>query len=259
MPIIGTVWTNHQDAIVEFMEKCQAERLEKIRQKLIRERMEMVGLHIAKYAASHPDEIVPGMADVCFGMPEVLDLVLYADNETEIAYSSFIRPMSKFADFSRKWRLDKDNTLCQILTKPCATEISTDLAPHQLATVYFQCQTCREAIQYPRVLTHCCMTESREWENVSLDLGLRSVADCSRQIPWNHFQDRIQIADDFCASASDVIRATNIDPKLATASQMDELDGRFMCLLCADENLRHITMSWRMAVIIHHTHYLALS
>ena len=100
---------------------------------------------------------------------------------------------------------------------------------------------------YPRVLGHRCMTKPTGFRlstDRSIDLDI---------LPWRRRKwtcNLIDIDEDASEAAEGVIAACGLDPTVATADDMDELDARLECLQCStdEDNPCHVVLGWRSAV-----------
>ena len=96
---------------------------------------------------------------------------------------------------------------------------------------------------YPRVLGHRCLTkpsgftleESLELENVP---GYRKLWSC----------ELIAVDKRASKAAKAVVEACGMNPRVATADDMDNLDARLECLKCYPDDPERIAFGWRSAV-----------
>lgn len=241
------------------MAQCKADRLARVRRALIDSRIDMAAIHVGRYTAANPAEIIPGFGDVCFNMKEVRDLILTSAPDVEIDESSFTECMLKLPEFCRAWRTSKDAALLGLVAIPDPYSASSatatpDISPLQLAATYFQCRLCESAIHYPRILTHSCMTSITnplQADTLPADEDLQELALSLLRMPWNYSHDRIAFSEDYCYAAFFVVDATNKNVMTTTAAEMDELNGRYECLICLDAGRPEPPMTWRAAVCIY--------
>jgi hypothetical protein len=242
------VWYNNRSKLVELMEKCKAERLTRNRRSLLRKRTEMVAALVGKFAIENQIQFFPGVADICLISQELRKLILASDPTVAVDESSFSEWLLKLPELCRTWRRTQDTFLLKLL--PLSTSEShptggdSDVSRLQLATTYFNCQTCQCTILYPRILAHSCMTAQMK---IDADSNLKELWGAMRRMPWNYTGDKVRLHKEAYDAAHQIVLTCGKDPAATTASEMDELDVRVECVSCS----RHrFAMTWRAGVSI---------
>lgn len=249
-----SVWANNRSKLVEFMERCKADRLVRERRALLRGRIEIASNLVGKYAFNNPTQIIPEIADICLLSKELRDLILETDDTVILDESSFDNWLITLPDICQEWRRSKDAFLLQLLTSSTpddrlgSSTKEADASQFDLATTYFGCKTCSGLILYPRILAHSCMTVPDTTRSaLQVNLDTEELWRALLYSPWNNTGDKLWLHEEAFNAVREVVRATGNDPSVTTAFQMDLLDARFSCQVCF---AGRFAMNWRGAVCI---------
>jgi hypothetical protein len=130
----------------------------------------------------------------------------------------------------------------------------------QLASTVFACIPCQDnqatstlpettPLWFPRLLGHRCLTKPQEG-GVADGATKHYVLPCHRQ-RWS-CDSIIKVDHEASAAAVAIIEACSMNPSIATADDMDQLDARVECLTCpVDSQARdssHLVLDWQSAV-----------
>ena len=218
------------------------------RRSLLRKRTEMVAVLVGQFAIENQIQILPGVADICLMSQELRELILESDPTVNVDESSFSEWLPKFPELCRTWRRTQDTFLLKLLALSTSESHSTggdsDVSRLQLATVYFNCQTCQCTILYPRILAHSCMTAHTK---IDADSNLKELWNAMCRMPWNYTGDKVRLHKEAYDAAHKIVLACGKDPAATTASEMDELDVRVECYSCSRPRF---AMTWRAGVSI---------
>ncbi|KIM79605.1 hypothetical protein PILCRDRAFT_823142 [Piloderma croceum F 1598] len=246
------IWANNRNKLVEFMERCKADRLVRERRALLRGRIEIVSILVGKYAFDNPTQIIPEIADICLLSKELRGLILETDAAVIMDESSFDSWLIALPHICQEWRRSKDAFLLQLLTSstsasPASSTKEPDVSRFALATTYFGCKKCSGLILYPRILAHSCMTiHDTTRSALQVNLDTEELWRALLYSPWNHTGDKLWLHEEAFNAVREVVLATGNDPSVTTAFQMDQLDARFSCQVCF---AGRFAMNWRSAVV----------
>ncbi|KAF9484643.1 hypothetical protein BDN70DRAFT_81144 [Pholiota conissans] len=191
---------------------------------------------------------------------------------------------------SKTWRAEADEYLLGLLTGPTKSSAradgeALDATPLELATTFFGCHWCTEAVSYPRILMHECLRTRRQDQDAdhsdtegsgfsaqkaTTDEGgpdmVHSIPTVNeRQVwnkmsswlgpTWNEAHKFISVDEEFTKSAKAIIQACGENPNTLTAEALNDLNIRVECMRCVPPpgkrgtaRSRHV-MSWNMAIL----------
>ncbi|KAL6305279.1 hypothetical protein BKA93DRAFT_779142 [Sparassis latifolia] len=250
------IWNNIKGPILEIVYHAQAIRIAKTRCIRVIPHIPFLDTRYADFAKSRPHtEYLPRIADFCM-MPEIRAILGDATVVIQTARKlDDLRP--RFPELSERWRQECSRQLLPLL--PDAAKQNQvndeDMSPLQLATTFFKCSSCFDTVGYPRILAHECMRYCTMNGDGGLDLSHTIHADLKNTVqlvydeqPWHLSAGSIEYNQGACDTVAAVVRACGEDPATITASEMDEMDHRFVCAnrKCLRNGVVHV-VTWRTA------------
>ncbi|KAJ7650256.1 hypothetical protein FB45DRAFT_887444 [Roridomyces roridus] len=238
------IWANIKAPLIEFLTQKKTSRLEQEKRNIIQKRRHLAVKAYSDFVASLPfGSITPPKYEVLCTEPfrELIEDTSIHPHE-EITLESFAEAISELPEFCTDWRESKDEELVDILKefKPKATEETLSLA-----TTFFRIdgdpRQEQEPIGYPRILVHRAAIPYHS--NLFPTIGeMPSLASTIHGGAWNANK---MIRPDLKASPNvrAVVRACNLDPKVTTVDEMDELNPVMECVTCASTAGR-LVMRW---------------
>ena len=211
------------------------------------------------YVLTRPlTEVIPGIADVC-EMKEIKSIIEDTPMEVEVTKDSFTEAVEEMPRLCDEWRISRSRDLIimmqvgteESIKTETVPEVDIDLSSLELATTWFHCWNCTEPIGYPRVLVHGHATSFRYGSRIEASVDHFQNLGCE---VWNHRGDRVWFYTQAHAAARPIIAACGLDPDVATAREMDELEPMIECLTCYNIEIRYNldtgrhAMRWRRAV-----------
>lgn len=169
-----------------------------------------------------------------------------------------------FTEIVAMWQLDIDTKLIELITRTCGSDyVFTPTKVLDLATVFFDCSMCNSngtSMGHERTLMHECATSS-PWLSTSLSTRLRALQKVFSTAPWcSRNENMITFGKEQWMMMTRVVEMAGLDPKTATAEEMDGLNLVFECRTCNDIDLGRATMTWAAVVghILIHFHWISL-
>jgi hypothetical protein len=214
---------------------------------------------LRRYACEQPkgiEQILPGVAALYESSPVfrgVVESPLSEDLEDPVTAEPFADAMKSLPDLARMWREAHSRKLMELLPKD-QPHLSQDEglveAPNsfhqlELATSLFTCKSCTyKKLHYVNALAHLC------------DFGLDSQGDKAilqelRAETDSCHPNNISFDSTASRNAKHLVELCGLDPKTATAQDMDERDDRFIDNAGAYYDGRKISyavLNWRQAV-----------
>ncbi|KAF8634888.1 hypothetical protein AX15_000640 [Amanita polypyramis BW_CC] len=283
------IWANIQGPVIEFMTEMRKKRIERERKAVFmqRKRVAMTVLQEYKNSRLPDEEIMPEAADFCHMSP--VKAVIDQSVDVSVDAASFSHIIPEFPSLFATWRDDIRLQLCSVLQRSDGPDVyfhdlgfwfpdfkrriipKTDeeaLAMLDLASTIFVCRDCGpslftfldmglgqlQPIFYPEVLGHTCLTRryiygvltNNDPADPSLDLTNATL----KRTRWS--PRALTLNASIQCIAEELILESGLDPKVATTTDMDELNMYYACLSCAgihtDARLVAPVYKWRDAV-----------
>lgn len=148
-----------------------------------------------------------------------------------------------FNDINQQWQKDIEFRLRDIASKGYKEDVDPETVV-SLATTFFVCTSCSSRyLRYPGVLMHNCLPTGEG----DPDFVIGSSRSSEGEIYWNN-EGKIVVKPEHTEFMASVVSLTGLDPKTATAQDMDALDPIFECVSCNDFHEGRATMSWTTTV-----------
>lgn len=251
------IWTNISQPIIEIMDVIRQGRLQRIHRNALQARLKIVEDLLKEYEAEQPiHAVVPGLGDIC-NMVEFRSLIIDPEDGVDVLKNDFETAMIQLPTLISAWRMEKEAELVSLMLNPnpdipSATSSDPDSNRKQLelAKAQFHCKSCNEAISYPRILVHRCMTEYRPSQRAADSDDEKIMWSCQHKTPWDHSKI-IAFGGQIQSSITQLLTSCALDPDNTTAQQMDDYDFRFECLGCKSNSEGASIMSWRSTVSSH--------
>ncbi|EPQ54810.1 hypothetical protein GLOTRDRAFT_139298 [Gloeophyllum trabeum ATCC 11539] len=253
------IWNNIQGPLIKWMEEKKLQRLEhdRIEAMLMRDAM-AADLYEEWLRTQSPVEAYPSIADVLL-MKEFNDIILQPA-DIDVTAADFAPAMGALPRLVEEWREKTGLKLCELMSREEGQDEEALNVPRrlELATTIFRCTSCRDFINYPRALSHKCLTRPRyanpkrgycakEAGEKQSDLMLRWGT--LEHEPWNYDGNGLLFADKASDLVKQLVESCGLDPDTTTREEMNERNDRFACMTCVTGGSRpHTVMSWNTAV-----------
>jgi len=233
----------HVDNFINtFMQATKAKRLREERVTTLEKRLPILRKLYDACISTYPvNSIIPSSADV-FLDPFVQNLIITPPLTAPFTDEDLAAVGTTFPDIVFRWRKQTEEKLLHMITRGYGLQNAAESAL-QLATTVFTCKFCSEPLTYPRVLIHNCATKMFYYHERTGDEDLPSLRRFLQSTYWNH--DNIITFDaKEIVPLIEVIELCGLDPKSATAKDMDKHNAIFECLSCNDVRKGRCTLSW---------------
>ncbi|KAF9473294.1 hypothetical protein BDN70DRAFT_397879 [Pholiota conissans] len=164
-----------------------------------------------------------------------------------------------FVDVVDLWRKHVDDKLLGLIADECGPDYAFDSSTvFDLATTFFVCtQSChsvnsisvRPSMRHVQALMHRCF----DWQTLSIatlpEGGLEFRVVFGYPV-WYDVAGCVEFRAEDLEVMQKIVRLCDLDPAVATAREMDELDPIFECLACNSASDGRATMVWS-AVLNH--------
>ncbi|EMD38467.1 hypothetical protein CERSUDRAFT_82729 [Gelatoporia subvermispora B] len=246
------IWNNIRQSMLAYMERVRADRLARehcqhmcIRIIFVKQLLDIFSL------ICPPRTYLPSTADFCV-MPEFKRSLLVPPDDAP-PRGELLEAFAQIVELCSRWRGQVSARLVPLLPALPAPTDAPPLARLQLATTFFRCTQCPpgwNAIGFPRVLAHECLTVHTAIDTgaAAPDAHLRNaLALAVGEQPWNHAGERVAWHEEAHRAARHIVRACGADADRATWEALDELDARLACVACVQSECVRV-MTWRTAV-----------
>lgn len=198
----------------------------------------------------------PRFADIAL-MPEFRALVessfdAYADVDADrINMAVFRAELANLPDLAVTFNRHRELALSDMMAQ--ALGCPTWVGILDLAIAWFHCGVCKTYVRFPEVLAHMCQRRryrGRPRKEKAKDYYVYDVAKAGGYHAWSANTLTPIVREDL-VNLRGLVTACGLDPKIATAAEMDALDARVTCTTPAvvDEWLEgKQVMTWRRAV-----------
>jgi hypothetical protein len=243
-----SVWSEIREQVLGLVSELREKHDLAIRRQTLAARARLFQSRIpALFAGVAPPHVRPRTVDLAL-LPAV-QAVLDAPGPAELAPDSFDALKPELTALTRRWRADAMTALLRGIRsaqRAAGEAPRKDVNPLELARTQFRCRACRRALGAQAALVHGCgqgatTAGKRPAQVTYADL----VSEALSAVPWD--------AGGFdwarCVARTDgVVRAAGLVPELATAKDMDAVDGRYSCDACRKPRRSWLVMGWRTAV-----------
>ncbi|KAF8810052.1 hypothetical protein BYT27DRAFT_7186905 [Phlegmacium glaucopus] len=243
----------HVDIFINtFMEATKARRLRKERDTILQQRLPILRKIYDTCVSTYPvNSIIPSCADVYYD-PFVQNLVTTPPLNATFTDEDLAAVGTAFPDIVLRWRKQTEEKLLNMINQGYDIQ-NADESILQLATTVFSCRHCaNEPLTYPRVLIHHCATDRPSYHD-SLDEDLPQIRRFLHCSNWN-LGNIITFETKEIAALTEVINLCGLDPKSATAEDLDKQNAIFECLTCNDVRKGRYTLSW-LGVFAHQRYH----
>lgn len=238
------------------MNTVRQERLKRIHHNALTARLKILVNLIKAYEAEQPiNAVIPGLGDIC-NMAKFKTLLLDPADDVEVTEGDFNEAMEQLPDLISAWRIEKEAELVSLMSNTDfkaisgrTSDVEFNRKQLELAKAHFYCTSCRQAISYPRILVHACLTAYQPWiHTADPDNDSKIMWTHQSKAPWNNNSKIITFGDQIQTCVAQLLAATKLDIDSTTAQQMDDADFRFECVKCRLNTVGAWVMSWRAAV-----------
>ncbi|TFK76191.1 hypothetical protein BDN72DRAFT_891282 [Pluteus cervinus] len=246
--LTDSAWNKIKPRLVEFLDAEKSVRLERHRRSILSSRITSLDAYLRDIRWSLPPNIIlPDVADYA-SMEPVKSLIFDTPVDIFLPIQTFDQLRSELLPLGLRWREKNDELLTKLLPKnlrPARGRGTPWKAPLDLAVTFFRCAWCDEPITYPRALVHACLTRRRATPSM---LKENEFLDANFSEPWNYGGKQLAFDHQTHNIAVGVITALGEDPMQVKPEQLDVLDRRLECTLCAT-SARRLAMRWKIAIL----------
>ncbi|KDQ18185.1 hypothetical protein BOTBODRAFT_42588 [Botryobasidium botryosum FD-172 SS1] len=139
------------------------------------------------------------------------------------------------------WRSSLETSFTALLPEPDRTKDHL-----QLATTIFSSSGPQDVNFYPTVLLHRHITGKRIMKPSSTS----EMPEVEESFQWKVPKKSFKFNEQASNIAKNVIMACGMDPATTTPADLDELDARFVCMMCTKFSKSLLAMTWRKS--LHH-------
>lgn len=254
------VFQNQRTALEGYMQEYRTERLTRLRQELLRERIPHLHEVVKTYASSVPaNTVAPGVGDF-FRHKEILDFVIDTPSISSPSDFNPIRP--RLPEIAKELLAQMKDRLLAVIKETAGEYVSDPATVLELATTTFECETCRQEmnrypsspadpLRYPRILAHGCARKGKSTWNMkdAVDKDTAALENVTHKCSWNRHKV-VKFDKDSAKVLKDVVELCGLDPKTMTKAAMDELDPIIECLACNSRNHGRMIMRWDLVVSV---------
>ncbi|KAI0692010.1 hypothetical protein C8T65DRAFT_670127 [Cerioporus squamosus] len=253
-------WKSIRDAVLEYMEKVRAERLEAEYTARIQDRLPFLKTVLFEYVHSQwlldrgNEPVTYASVPDCALFSEVRAIL--ADSSEDATKESII---SKLADIiptvTAQW-MEERKTEYRSLARAALGDSDGARAPEvlDLAIVAFKCSYCSPShasnLQFPQILHHGCLRQTTRTACSDPYERAVSAVSCSYYNPSAeklYLNIKTMSVPTKFAVRREVVEACGLNPDTATVAEMDACEARLRCRLCATLAKQEIH-SWRTAI-----------
>ncbi|EGN92356.1 hypothetical protein SERLA73DRAFT_164092 [Serpula lacrymans var. lacrymans S7.3] len=256
------IWNKIRLSLINWMNKLRDIRLEET---VFKARRECLISAYCEYLKQPPNA-----NDTCDILPHVGDIATFksfedlikAPVDVDVNAQSFSDAFVQLPAYVTEWRRKIEGQLVSCLLPEGTSPMSKTAIDHHspkiaclnLARVAF----CRPFTEndvsvtfYPDVLLKRCfiepytlrhMSDWDKWQDPKI-IEIKTMNGCPWSLEDSKGRNVIEVSD----AAIPIIRASGLDPDIATTSDMDDLDARFRCGSCSSA-MGVIPYTWRSAV-----------
>ena len=234
--------------LIAFMEGVKAKRLEREHRVITNKRLRDLRQARDQCIATLPANYIHPTTGELFHLPFIQDIISTLSPTATFSGDDLELIKRSFNDINQQWQKDVESQLRGIASKGYKEDVNPETVVG-LATTFFVCTSCSlHFMRYPVVLMHRCPAKisSLNWED-ELDMMVGSSSLSAGETYWNN-TETIVVKPKQTEFMASVVSMTGLDPKTATAKDMDALDPIFECVPCNDFKEGRATMSWTTTV-----------
>ena len=235
------------------MEAMKSQRLESERRALLSERLAVLNTVRETCVSTLPaNATYPTTADL-FRIPFVRNIIDTVPAATGDFTSDDLEPVSlSFDVLNLQWQKEIGHKLVGLIQAAEGSDAQDSLdaeAVLNLATSFFSCKACPRFLRYPAILMHPCATKYNYQAPEKGDPDHLYIAEIRRETFWNT-NHNVSMKPEHVAFVSRLLDMVGLDPKTATAQEMDNLNPIFECISCNSLSEGRAIMSWKTAVCL---------
>lgn len=235
--------------LIAFMEGVKAERLEREHRAITDKRLGDLRKARDHCIAALPVNCIHPTAGELFLLPFIQGIVATLSPTASFSEDDLDLIKGSFNDINQQWQKGVESKLREIASNGYKENVNPETVVG-LATTFFVCTSCSlRYLRYPGVLMHKCPSKANfvdTWEG-DLDYMIGSPKLSEGETYWNN-EGTIVVKPEQTEFMASVVSMTGLDPKTATAQDMDALDPIFECVSCNDFHEGRTTMSWMTTV-----------
>lgn len=235
--------------LIAFMEVVKAKRLEREHRAITDRRLRDLRKARDDYIATLPVAYIHPTTGELFRFPFIQGIVATLSPTASFSEDDLELIKRSFNDINQQWQKSVESKLRDIASKGYKEGVNPETVV-SLATTFFSCTSCSlRYLRYPGVIMHKCPQKinfSNTWED-DLDVMIGSSKLSESETYWNN-EWTIVVKPEQTEFMASVVSLTGLDPKTATAQDMDVLDPIFECVSCNNYCDGRMTMSWTTTV-----------
>jgi hypothetical protein len=235
--------------LITFMERIKAERLEREHHVITDERLRDLRTARDHCIATLPVNYIHPTTGELFQLPFIQGIIVTLAPTASFSEDDLELIKRSFNDINQQWQKGVESRLRDIASKGYKEDVDPETVV-SLATTFFVCTSCSSRyLRYPSVLMHKCRPAANflGTGHDDRDFMTGSSRSSEGEIYWNN-EGTIVVKPEQMKFMASVVSLTGLDPKTATALDMDALDPIFECVSCNDFQEGRTTMSWTTTV-----------
>lgn len=243
---IFLAWTYIKPGLNEVLEEQRNIRLRTERHEILSLRVSLMERLVEKYTKTlEPNAIVPGIIDLILVDP-FKRLIFNTPLTETLVMGNLIPLISEFSPRIAAWKDNRAVFLESLVPTHKRSQLHSHSNTLQLATTFFQCAWCREAVSYPRILIHRCLYNIHSDTN-TIDGEEGDLRYIKRETSWNPENTSVSFYEEASHAANMIVSAIGQQPRAITMKEMDDIDARVECTRCVTTRSR-LVMRWSTAV-----------
>jgi hypothetical protein len=234
------------------MENTKSRRVQQERRTFLRGRLAALNTVRETCVSTLPaNAIYPTTTDL-FRIPFVRSIIDTVPATGDFTSDDLEPVRLSFDDLNLQWQKEIEQKLMDLIQAAKGSDVQDSLdakAVLTLATSFFSCRRCPRFLRYPAILMHPCATKYNHQALEKDDPDYLYIAEIREETFWNanHY---ISMKLGHIAIVSRILDVVGLDPKTATAQEMDALNPIFECISCNNLSAGRAIMSWKTAVCL---------